>query len=100
MTFTRRALLEGAGALSAQLLLSRRLQAHTSAQANPGKLTGPPRVLNLTLTSLSPNIPRISISPANDAPRLGELGMVIEEGKDIAGPGQVHPGRIPWGCTR
>ncbi len=97
MTFTRRALLEGAGALSAQVLFSRRLQALAGAQANPGKLTAPPGAIDLTLTALSSNILRISISPANDAPRPAELGMVMEEGKDLASPGRAHPGSIPWG---
>ncbi len=97
MTLTRRVLLGGAGALSAQVLLLRRLQADTNAQANSGKLAAQRGILNLTLTALSPSILRISISPTNDAPRLAELGVVSQQGKDLADPGQVHPGTILWG---
>lgn len=83
--------------LSQPTCSSRRLQAETSAQANPAKLVAQPGALNLTLTALSPSILRISISPMNDAPRLAELGVVSQQGKELAGPGQVNPGTILWG---
>jgi alpha-glucosidase/alpha-D-xyloside xylohydrolase len=97
MPFTRRTLLGGAGALSAQVLLSRPLHAFAGSESPSGKLTAHPGDLNLVVTALSPNILRISISPANDAPRFAELGVVATEGKDLAGPGLVHPDTVSWG---
>ena len=98
MTLTRRALLEGGAALSAQVLLSRRLHAFSAGEGSlQNRPAAQPGALFLTLTSLSANILRISISPANDAPRLTELGIVQGEGRTLAGPGEVHPGTVAWG---
>lgn len=97
MTFTRRAWLEGAAALSAQVLFARRLSPLTAAQASPGKAAAEPGALELVLTALSANILRISISPANDPPHFAELGVVARQGKVLAGPGRVHPGAVTWG---
>ncbi|HEY4356844.1 MAG TPA: hypothetical protein VGN16_13925, partial [Acidobacteriaceae bacterium] len=97
MTFTRRTLLEGAAALSAQVLFARRLPSFAGAQASARKAAAPPGALELVLTSLSSNILRISISPANDGPHLAELGVVAKEGKLLAGPGPVHSGDVTWG---
>ena len=97
MTLTRRDLLEGAAALSAQVLLSRRLHALPADRVRAsGGLTAPPGALDLMVAALSPNILRISISPANNAPRLSELGVISTEGRTLAGPGTVSPGAIPW----
>ncbi|HTB96294.1 MAG TPA: TIM-barrel domain-containing protein [Terracidiphilus sp.] len=98
MTLTRRALLEGGAALSAQVLLSRRLLAFTGNH-NPeaGKYAARPGSLYLDLTALSPNILRISISPADDAPKFRELGVVSVEGKSLAASSLVHPATIAWG---
>src|SRR5690349_19825199 len=98
MTVTRRTLLTGAGAVSAQILLSRRLMAFAGADATGGgRLTAKPGALHLSLSALSPNLLRISISPANDGPRLSEFGVVKESGPVLAGPGQVEPTTISWG---
>jgi alpha-glucosidase/alpha-D-xyloside xylohydrolase len=98
MTVTRRTLLTGAGALSAQILLSRRLLGSTGVEAaSTAQITAKPGVLDATLAALSSNILRISISPANDAPRLSELGVAKESGPLLGGPGEVHPTTIQWG---
>lgn len=98
MTLTRRTLLEGAALLSGQVLLSRRLHAFSSAQsAREADLAARPGALDLILSALSRHILRISISPANDAPSLTELGVVRSEGSTLAGPGAVHADTIPWG---
>ena len=97
MTFTRRALLGTAAALSAEVLLSRRLHAFTGTQTSiRGGLTARPGALDLVLAALSPSILRISISPANDAPERTELGVVNHNARTLAGPGQVHPETISW----
>ncbi|HEY4359006.1 MAG TPA: TIM-barrel domain-containing protein [Acidobacteriaceae bacterium] len=97
MTFTRRTLLEGAAALSAQVLFARRLPSFAGEQAPARKAVAQPGALDLVLTSLSSNILRISISPANDGPHFAELGVVAKEGKLLAGPGPVHSGAVAWG---
>ena len=96
MTVTRRALLLGTGAVSAQVLLSRRILGFTGG-VNRRQLTAKPGALDLTLSALSANILRISISPANDAPRFPELGVVKDSGRMLAGPGEVQPKTVPWG---
>jgi len=49
------------------------------------------------LTALSPNILRISISPANDTPQMSEFGVVKDSGSVLAGPGDVQRATISWG---
>ena len=98
MTFTRRALLQGAPLLLTRVLLSRRLHASTGAEVQVrGGLTARPGLLDLVVTSLSPSILRISISPANEGPEFTELGVVSNNGRTLAGPGAVHPQTISWG---
>lgn len=90
MAFTRRTLLSGIGSLSAHALLSRRIVAQSTA--------APPGALDLLLTAFSPNILRISISPADDPPRLGELGVLDRSDLPALAPaGRVKPQQIPWG---
>ena len=98
MTLTRRALLGGAGAFSTQVLLSSRLLGSTGAFVPiSGGPAAEPGALNLTLSALTPQILHISISPANDSPRLGELGVVDKPGTPLGGPGPVHRGTVAWG---
>ena len=73
------------------------MDALTVAQHQSSKLTAEPGALDLLLTALSPNILRISISPANEQPRLTELGVLAQEGQTLAGPGSIDPASVPWG---
>lgn len=99
MDVTRRALLQGMGAGSAQILLSRRLTAaSTFVISAEDRIAAAPGLLNLTLAAMSPGILRISISPANDPPRLKELGVVDgPAAAPLTGTGAAHPQTIAWG---
>ena len=98
MTVQRRTLLGYAGALSAQVLITRRFPAlaATTPSAQAG-LTAAPGALDFTLSALSPGILRISISPANEPPRFSELGVVGHPDTKLAGPGHVRPATVKWG---
>ena len=98
MDVTRRSVLGGLGAASAHLLLSRRVAAASHLQAAGNRMAAPAGALNLTLTALSAAILRISISPANDAPRLTELGIVDRpEPQPLGRPGRSHAQTVSWG---
>ncbi len=99
MNYTRRSVLSGLCAGSANLLFSRRVLAagHFAAAAEQTK-TALPGLLDLNLTALSPNALRISISPANDPPRLQELGVLDrQEALPLARPGPEKDQVISWG---
>ena len=98
MNVTRRNVLGGMCASSAQLLFSRCVWAATAAQTT-GRLTAAPAsALNLTLTAISAGTLRISISPASDPPRLTELGLVERtDALVLAGLGRSRAQTIPWG---
>ena len=98
MDVTRRSVLGGLCATSAHLLFSRRVWASVPAGEGDQALAAPPGILNLTLTAFSPGTLRISISPANDAPRLTELGLLDRaDAPVLAGPGRSQAQVIPWG---
>lgn len=99
MKTTRRAVLGGVGAISAEVLFSRRLFAGSSLKAiSKDGPAAPPGALDLLLTSLGQGILRISISPADDLPRPRELGVLDRPNiPAMMGPGRVQPKTIPWG---
>lgn len=98
MDVTRRALLQGMCAGSAQLLFSRRLTASIFPDLTEDGIAAKPGLLNLTLAGMSAGILRISISPANDQSRLKELGVVDSPAPTpLAGTEAVHPQTIAWG---
>ncbi len=93
----RRNLLAGLGVGSAHLLFSRTLSAASLFAADDAG-TAAPGLLDLQLVAISDNTLRISISPANDPPRLWELGVVERKlPAPLASPGPVHAQTIPWG---
>jgi len=98
MALTRRNLLAGLSATSFQLLLCRRIAA---AANSAGPNAAPPGALDLMLTAFSSQTLRISIAPADQAPRLSELGVV-----DRPEPQPLFPNArslndsLPWGKYR
>jgi len=98
MIVNRRAMLGYAGAMSAEVLIARRLigLTPTSARAHAG-LSAQPGVLDLTLSALSAGILRISIAPADEPPRSSELGVVARAEAKLAAPGRVRPATVTWG---
>jgi len=98
MDVTRRSVLGGLAAGSAELLLTRRLWASTPVQTASGTAVAPPLALDLMLTAFSAGTLRISISPADDAPRLREPGLMDRaDPPALAGPGRSRAQTIPWG---
>ena len=79
---SRRSLIAGASALSAQLLFRRRLQAAIVGPAAaiendvPHPLTAAPGVIDLTLAAMTPNTLRIAIAPIPSQAPAHELGFV------------------------
>jgi len=72
---TRRSVLAGAAAASAQLLFSRTLIWPASAQ----ELASTPGLLNVRLTAMNPFTLRIGIAPVTAEPLQEELGVVATE---------------------
>ena len=98
MSINRRALIGSATAFSAEILFKYRLGGLCSVHAaSPSSRVAAAGALDLTLAAVSPCILQISISPANESPKLTELGIVARAGVNLAGPGLVHPVMVPWG---
>lgn len=99
MDHTRRTVLAGLCAGSMQLLFSRRLDAAGILQSpSDDRIAAKPGLLDLTVTAVSAGILRISISPANDAPRPHELGVVERDWPaPLVKPGPVQAQTVPWG---
>ena len=99
MHITRRSVITGLSAGSTHLLFSRRMTAASFFASAAGEpIAATPGLLDVTLTAITPGILRISISPANDAPRLHELGVVDRVWPpplQKPGPPQAHT--VPWG---
>lgn len=99
MEATRRAVLKGICAGSAQLLFSGRIHAAGLSQPSvDDQIAAIPGLLDVTLTALSAGILRISISPANDPPKLHELGVIDRAWPPpLVEPGLAQAQTIPWG---
>lgn len=99
MEHTRRTVLAGLCAGSVQMLFSRRIEAATSfPYSGVETIAATPGALDLTMTAVSEGILRISISPANDAPKLHELGVVDRAWPaPLVKPGPVQAQTVPWG---
>ena len=91
---TRRSILGGFGAGAAQLLFRRQLLAAGTLAPQVGE----PGKINLSLTSLTPRVLRISIAPVNATPPTEELG-VVDHGRGTAVGPPVIAGdeTLVWG---
>jgi alpha-glucosidase/alpha-D-xyloside xylohydrolase len=89
--------LGGFGVGVAQLLFNRQLLAAGMVAPQVGE----PGIINLSLTSLTPRVLRISIAPVNAAPSTEELG-VVDRGRGIAVGPPVIAGdeKLDWGKYR
>ena len=93
MATTRRDVLGGIALLTAHVVLSKRITAQSA-----GAVSAPPGALDLLLTAFSPGILRISISPADDPPRLGELGVLERtDSAPLLPAGRVRAQTVIWG---
>jgi len=91
---TRRSILGGFGAGAAQLLFNRQLLAAGVLAPQVGE----PGKINLSLTSLTPRVLRISIAPVNATPPTQELGVVDHDrGTAVGQPVIAGDEKLAWG---
>ena len=101
---TRRTVLAGMAARTAQLLFSRCFAAAAVLRRSPGNAAqspgnvAPAGLLEVTLTAVSKGTLRISISPADDGPRFHELSIADRTWPaPLVKPGIVAEQTVPWG---
>ena len=98
MNVTRREVLAGLCASSAQMLFARRLLASVPKSPAADQDTAPAGALDLMLSALSPGTLRISIAPANAAVRSTELGVMDRpESSPLVPFGRSHAQAVRWG---
>jgi alpha-glucosidase/alpha-D-xyloside xylohydrolase len=96
---SRRALLAGAGAASAQILLGRRIKAAgiLTGSASP-PLAAKPGDIDLTLTAITPNTLRIGIVPATAEQLDNELGVAVTRWPTpITSSAPARANSLQWG---
>jgi alpha-glucosidase (family GH31 glycosyl hydrolase) len=98
-TLSRRSVIAGAVAASAQLLFAARLRAATAlAIAGPEPLAAAPGALDLTLTAMTGNTLRIGIAPVTGQATNFELGVAQNAWPaPLESPGPARPHALPWG---
>ena len=95
---SRRSLLTGAGAVTAQVLFAGRIKASGFLAADPSPLAAAPGDLDLTLTSMTSGTLRIGIAPVASKPLNHELGVVDRPWPSpLASLEPAHAHVLPWG---
>ncbi len=95
---TRRSVLAGTAAATAQLLFHTRISAAAALAATEPELAAAPGLVDLTLTALSFGTLRIGIAPATA--ETPEHELAFEEGtwpSPLEQPGAARAHSIPWG---